>query len=98
MASHKVTGHRAQAAPISKAVHNVAGRRANVEALNGGGFKTTLHHSEPSEQAMIMGRHKQPTEAAHKTYKAARKAMDAHMMPGGGEESGEPMSDAPEAQ
>ncbi len=96
--ANKVQGHRAPAKPIAAAVHNVAGREARIEALNGGGFKTTLHHPSPSSQAMMLGRHKPATEAAHKTYKAARKAVDAHMMPGGGEEAGEPMESTPEAE
>lgn len=89
---HKVQGHRAPAVPSKPGV-KVAGRRAAIEALNGGGFKTTLHHPPASEQSMMMGRSQPPMESAHKTYKSARKMMDDHMM-----EGGEPMSEAPAAQ
>lgn len=61
--------------------------RASVEALNGGGYKTTLEHhgANPSE---MYGSRPAPIEAAHKTYKNARKAMDTHFM-GEGTAAGE---------
>lgn len=51
---------------------------ANIEALNGGGFKTTLHHHSASPNASMYGDRPMPVEAAHKTYKQARKAVDDH--------------------
>lgn len=53
---------------------------ANIEALNGGGFKTTLHHASANPSGEMYGPRPEPIEAAHKNYKGARKALDDHFM------------------
>lgn len=60
---------------------------ASIEALNGGGFKTTLHHSSANSNEMY-GPRPEPIEAAHKNYKGARKAIDDHFTPAADEGTG----------
>ena len=52
--------------------------KATIEALNGGGFKTTLHHHPANPTSDMYQPRPEPIESAHKTYKQARKVVDGH--------------------
>lgn len=59
-----------------KAIARGKAKHATVEALNGGGFKTTVHHHPLHPSGQEYEPQPVPLETAHKNYNAARRHLD----------------------
>lgn len=59
-----------------KAIARGKAKHASLEALNGGGFKTTVHHHPAKPTGHEWEPQPAPLETAHKNYNAARRHLD----------------------